>query len=71
MAASPKMSGDAKGALIAALVVAVIVSAINNDMVVLAVTPIVLGLVIFAMSRIPLRQSMQGVMLTWAVRLRG
>jgi len=57
------MRGDAKGALIAAAIVAIIATLINNVMVVLLVTPVVLSLVIFAMSRIPLRQSMCGLML--------
>jgi hypothetical protein len=57
------MSGDAKGALIAAAAVAIIATLINDATVVLLVTPILLGLVIFAMTRIPVHQSMQGLML--------
>jgi O-antigen ligase len=57
------MTGDAKGALIAAAVLVVIGALINNALTVLALTPFVFGLAIFAMTRIPVRLSMQGLML--------
>lgn len=57
------MRGDAKGALIAAFVLVVIASLINNAALLLAFTPGILGLAIFAMSKLPIRQSMQGLML--------
>ncbi|MEO8904992.1 MAG: O-antigen ligase family protein [Polyangiaceae bacterium] len=56
------MTGDAKGALIVALILASIAAVINDTLVVLLMTPLVLGLSIFAMSRIPARLSMQGLM---------
>ena len=60
--AAQKMSGGAKVALTAAAVVVVVATLINDFGVVLLVTPLVLGLVIFAMAQLPVRQSMQGLM---------
>ena len=58
-----RMSSDAKGALILAAVLVVIASIIDEIWAVLAIMPLVFPLVIFAMSKIPLRYSMAGLML--------
>ncbi|MFT3925210.1 MAG: O-antigen ligase family protein [Myxococcales bacterium] len=62
MSAVYRIPGDAKGALVGALVLAILSSVINDPLATVGLMTIAVPIIMYAMTRIPLRHSMLGLM---------